>query len=112
MFNSSTILSGFSKLNTFSNLITSISTLTSSRCCSYSRVGRKLFASYAVPYKFKYTSLTLSDLYSIGPCLVSNLPYVNLQNLSPKTFIKYYSTLGRAFQPDSTEVEYAQYLIS
>jgi len=47
---SAAILAGFSAISTFANVITSVASITTSQCCSYSRSGRALFASYAAPY--------------------------------------------------------------
>ena len=51
-------------------------------------------------------------MYGLGPCLVSNMPLVYLQNLNPSAFIKYYTILGNAFQPDTNEIATISSLIS
>ncbi len=56
-------------------------------------------------------SLSLTDLFSLGPCIVSTLPYNYLKNLDPSVFIKYYPTLGISFQPDLTEINIVSSLI-
>jgi hypothetical protein len=56
--------------------------------------------------------LALSDLYLLGPCLASTLSSTYLQNISPSTFVSYFSTLGNAFQPDSTQLPIVQQLIA
>jgi hypothetical protein len=56
--------------------------------------------------------LALSDLYLLGPCLASTLSGTYLQNISPSTFVSYFSTLGNAFQPDSTQLPIVQTLIA
>ena len=55
--------------------------------------------------------MALSDLYSLGPCLASVLPDAYFSNLSPATFVSYYSTLGNAFQPSATQTATAQQFI-
>jgi hypothetical protein len=56
-------------------------------------------------------SLSLTDLFSLGPCIISTLPYNYLKNLDPSVFIKYYPTLGISFQPDLTEINIVSSLI-
>ena len=56
--------------------------------------------------------MALSDLYLLGPCLASTLSGTYLQNISPSTFVSYFSTLGNAFQPDSTQLPIVQKLIA
>lgn len=71
----------------------------------YSRSSRALFASYATPYLFNYTNLALSDLYELGPCIVSALPIQYLRSINASTFISYYTTLGSSLQPDNDQIE-------
>ena len=56
--------------------------------------------------------MALSDLYLLGPCLASTLSSIYLKNISPSTFVSYFSTLGNAFQPDSTQLPVVQTLIA
>jgi trimeric autotransporter adhesin len=48
--------------------------------------------------------LALSDLYSLGPCLASVIPDAYFSQLGASTFVSYYSTLGVAFQPTSSQI--------
>ena len=127
-------MTAFSQLSTFATVISSVSDLSATSCCSYSRSGRALFTSFAAPYlvnqflnfryiifklnvfskilKFSYYNLALSDLYSLGPCLASTLSSTYLQSLSPSDFVSYFSTFGNAFQPDATQTPVVQQLIA
>ena len=46
--NSSTVLSGFSSLNTFATLIKQVSNIASSSCCVFSPQAWSLFTTYAL----------------------------------------------------------------
>ncbi len=56
--------------------------------------------------------MALSDLYALGPCLVSVLPDTYVQNINPSTFVSYFSTLGNVYQPKASQQTIAQSLIS
>lgn len=92
-------------MDTFDAVISQVAEINATDCCMYSRSSRALFASYATPYLFNYTNLALSDLYKLGPCIVSVLPIQYLKNISGSTFIGYYTTLGSSFQPDNDQIE-------
>jgi len=104
----STVLTEFSKFSTFANVISAVAKLSASQCCSFSRVGLKSFASFAVSYSYTYTNLALNDLYTLGPCISANLPYNVLANISSDVYVSYFSTLGTAFQPDASTVTLTQ----
>jgi len=101
-------LAEFVKLSTFANVVSSVASLSASQCCSFSRVGLQLFASYAASYTYSYNNLALNDLYALGPCISANLPYTVLSSISVSNFISYFSTLGTAFQPDASTVTLVQ----
>jgi len=96
----STVLSGFSKLNTFATLIKQVANIDSSSCCVFSPSAWSVFTQYALTKLFGYTKLVSSDLDTIGKCMQANLPISYLQNLSPSVFITKYSLLGVIFQPN------------
>ena len=50
---SSTVLASFSKILTFTSVISSVAMIPASQCCLFSRFNRALFASYAAPYLVK-----------------------------------------------------------
>ena len=54
----------------------------------------------------------MSDLYSLGPCLVSVLPDIYVQNIDPSTFVTYFSTLGNVYQPRASQQTIAQSLVA
>jgi len=54
----------------------------------------------------------LSDLYSLGPCLVSVLPDIYVNNLDPSTFVNYFTMLGNVYQPSVSQVTIAQSLVA
>ena len=54
----------------------------------------------------------MSDLYSLGPCLVSVLPDIYVQNIEPSTFVTYFSTLGNVYQPSASQQAIAKSLVA
>ncbi len=55
--------------------------------------------------------MALSDLYKLGPCIVSALPDIYVENIDPFTFVSYFSTLGNAYQPSQSQITIVQSLI-
>jgi len=106
------ILVGFKELETFTELIEKVSHIPKSKCCIYSKAGLTLFAEIAIDYLFSFTSLSVADLYMLGPCLISNLPLKYLENLEPKVFVQVFVPLGNIFQPKKAQIKVVQKLIT
>jgi hypothetical protein len=64
---SSTILAQISQYSTFSNVISSIASLSSTQCCIFSLLGRTRFAAVAASYlvKYKIKKLFLFDINNL-----------------------------------------------
>ena len=81
------ILANLSTLSIFSSVISQTALIPSSRCCSFLKIARDIYASYALSYLNSAGQVTAANLDSLGICFASNIPAQRLLTLSVSDFL-------------------------